>query len=220
LVSGASKERKHSADSREREKLIRLKAVVLFLHVSGAIGYFNGIGSRIFVLFALRRAKLVEQVRAVADLDARLGPFTRISVLLLLVVGLSLAFVDALWQSGWIEVALISLMLLVPLAAVLLEPRRRVIEQLAREAPEGLHPSSLEVRISDPILPVTLLTVATLLLGLVFLMITKPDLLNSLIVMGVALLLGLAPGLLVSRGRSTREPQRVAQQSETREPVG
>jgi len=46
----------------------------------------------------------------------------------------------------------------------------------------------------------------TLLLGLVFLMTTKPNLVGSFIVMGVALLIGLAAGVLVSRMR--RAPDR------------
>ena len=40
--------------------------------------------------------------------------------------------------------------------------------------------------------------VAALLLGLIFLMTTKPDMVGSLIVMAIALLLGLASSLLVS----------------------
>ena len=38
--------------------------IVLFLHVSGAIGYFVSIGTWLFAFSALRRAQRVEQVRA------------------------------------------------------------------------------------------------------------------------------------------------------------
>jgi len=59
----------------------------------------------------------------------------------------------------------------------------------------------------------------TLLLGLVFLMTTKPVLLGSLIVMVVALLLGLAAGALLSRMRRTPEPEMVDQKVQDKEPI-
>jgi predicted histidine transporter YuiF (NhaC family) len=56
--------------------------------------------------------------------------------------------------------------------------------------------------------------VAVLLLGMVFLMTTKPDLGGSLIVMAVALVLGLLSSFLVSRRRRpSQQEQEVANQS-------
>ncbi len=173
-------------------------SVVLFLHVSGAIGYFVGIGTWLFGLAALRRAQRVEQVRALTNLAGRLGAFFGISVLLILATGLYMALTAWSLQTGWIGVALIGLVLMAPLSTALIEPGRRAIDRLAREAPDGPLPQSLEQRIHNPILGTALQTVATLLLGIVFLMTTKPSLTGSLIVMAVALALGLASGLLVS----------------------
>ena len=74
--------------------------IVLFLHVSGAIGYFVGMGTWLFVLAALRRAQRVEQVRALTNLAGRLGPLFGIVFLMtnkpslivsLIVMGVALA---------------------------------------------------------------------------------------------------------------------------------
>jgi hypothetical protein len=127
--------------------------IVLFLHVSGAIGYFLGIGARWFSCTALRRAQGVEQVGV---LDGRVSPFTGIGVLLVVTTGRYLAFVSSLLQARWVDVTLVSLVLMIPLAAMLIEPRRWTIDRLAREAPAGPLPQSLELRISDPILLGTL----------------------------------------------------------------
>jgi hypothetical protein len=62
--------------------------------------------------------------------------------------------------------------------------------------------------------------VAALLLGIVFLMTTKPALTGSLIVMAVALVLGLSSGLLVSRVTRTRGQGVAAHTNRVREPVG
>ena len=193
--------------------------IVLFLHISGAIGYFISIGTWLFGFSALRRVQRVEQVRALTDLAGRVGPLFGISVLLILVTGLYMAITAWGFQTGWIPVGLISLVLIAPLGTALIEPRRRAIARLAGEAPDGPLPESLERRIYDPILWTALQTVAVLLLGIVFLMTTKPALTGSLIVMAVALVLGLASGLLVSRATRTRGQEVAAYANRMREPV-
>jgi hypothetical protein len=193
--------------------------IVLFLHVSGAIGYFVSIGTWLFGLVSLRRAQRVEQVRALVHLVGLSGPLFGISVLLILAAGLYMAFTAWSLQTGWIAVALVSLVLMAPLGTALIEPRRRAIERLAREVPDGPLPQSLEQRIYDPVLFTALQTIAVLLFGIVFLMTTKPSLAGSLIVMVVALALGLVSGLLVSRVTRTRWQNVAAYANHAREPV-
>src|SRR6266487_4270687 len=196
-------------------------SIILFVHVIGAIGYFLGIGTQLFVLVGLRRAQRVEQVRALIQLNDQSGPVSGISVLLLLAAGLYLALAAWSLLTSWILVALISLILMVPTTAALIAPRRSaIVKQLAREAPGGELSEALERHIDDPVLATVCTTVLTLLLGLVFLMTTKPNLVGSLIVMVVALLLGLAAGVLISRMR--RAPQRGMgdQRAQDQEPIG
>jgi hypothetical protein len=193
--------------------------IVLFLHVIGAIGYFVGVGTWLFVLAALRRAQRVEQVRALTNIAGRLGPLFGISVLLILVSGLYMAITSWGLLTGWIAVALISLILIAPLGTAFTEPRRRTIARLAQEAPDGPLPQALEQSIHDPILFSALLTVAILLLGIVFLMTNKPSLPGSLIAMGVALVLGLASSALVFRATRRREQSVATPVESMREPV-
>jgi hypothetical protein len=193
--------------------------IVLFLHVSGAIGYFVGMGTWLFGFAALRRAQRVEQVRALTNLTGRLGPLFGISVLLILVTGLYMAITAWGPRTGWIDVALISLILIAPLGTAFSEPRRRTIERLAQEAPDGPLPQSLEQRTHDPVLFTALQTVTILLLGIVFLMTNKPPFTASLIVMAVALLLGLASGLLVSRLTRARGQGVGTHANQVREPI-
>jgi Predicted integral membrane protein (DUF2269) len=187
--------------------------IVLFLHVSGAIGYFLGIGTWLLVLFGLRRAQRVENVRVLIKLTNLSGPISGIGVLLLLTAGLYMAFTEGSLQTGWVLVALISLILMASSGAALIEPRRRAIERLAREAPDGPLPQSLEQRTHDPVLLTVLQTIGALLLGMVLLMTTKPGLVSSLIVVVVALLLGLVLGVLTSRATRTRKQETATQRA-------
>src|SRR5438094_9870941 len=144
------------------EIVMTIYTIVLFFHVSGAIGYFISMGTWLFGLSALRRAQRVEQVRALAHLVGQLGPLFGISVLLLLVTGLYMAITTWSLSTGWIAVALISVTLIAPLGTAFIEPRRRAIDRLA---PDGPLPQSLERRIHDPVLLTALQTVTILLLG-------------------------------------------------------
>jgi hypothetical protein len=198
---------------------MNIYTIVLFLHVSGAIGYFVGMGTWLFVLAALRRAQRVEQVRALTNIAGRVGPLFGISVLLILATGLYMAITAWGFQTGWIPVALVSLILIAPLGTVFIEPRRRAIARLAQEAPDGPLPQALEQSIHDPLLLSALLTVAILLLGIVFLMTNKPSLPGSLIVMAVALVLGLASSSLAFRATRTRNQRVATPVDRMREPV-
>src|SRR5262249_27332529 len=145
--------RRGPTGGRERgECTVSTYTIIKFLHVSGAIGYFVAMGTWLFGLAALRRARRVEQVRALSDLIGRLGPLFGISVLLILVTGLYMAVTAWSLQTGWIAVALIGLVLIAPLGTAAIEPRRRVIDRLAREAPDGPLPESLAQRTHDPAL--------------------------------------------------------------------
>jgi Predicted integral membrane protein (DUF2269) len=193
--------------------------VVLFLHVSGAIGYFVAMGIWLFGLANLRRAQRVEQVRVLSNLVGRLGPLFGISVLLILVTGLYMAGTTWGFQTGWIDVALVSLILIAPLGTAAIEPRRRAIAQLAQEAPDGPLPAALEQRTHDPVLATAVQTVTSLLLGIVFLMTNKPSLVGSLVVMAFALALGLASGLLTTGRTRSRGQSGAAEAGRISQPV-
>jgi uncharacterized membrane protein len=200
---------------RKEKTIMSLYTIVLFVHIIGAIGYFLSIGTWLFILVGLRRARHVEEVRALMHVNDLSGPLGAGSAVVLLAAGLYLALSAWSLLTGWILVALISLLLIVPINAALLAPRRSaLLKQLAREASDGAISLALKQHIHDPVLLRTLQTVVALLLGIVFLMTTKPDLGGSLIVMAVALVLGLLSSLLVSRRRRpSQQEQEVANQS-------
>jgi hypothetical protein len=175
---------------------MNLYPIVLFLHVCCDVGIFMGLGAQLLSLVALRRAQSVEQVRAIAWLIPISDLIGVISALLTIATGLYMTLTIWGWQTGWIAVALASIILFLPLLiGGVIEPRTRAIVTMAREAPDGLLPEALDQRIHDPVLGAVLQTMAALLFGLVFLMTIKPSLVNSIIVMAVALALGLASGL-------------------------
>jgi hypothetical protein len=172
-----------------------LYTLVLFLHVSGAIGAFVSIGTWLFGLSALRRAQRVEQVRAIAWFIVVASPLMVFSVLLIAIAGLNMALSTWGLQTPWIAVAIVSFVLMAPVGPFVLDARMRIILAEVREVPGGQIPDTLYVCTHDPILGIAAQTLAAILLGIVFLMTNKPTLTISIIVMGIALACGLLSGV-------------------------
>jgi hypothetical protein len=185
-----------------------LYTVALFLHVSGAIGAFVSLGIWLFGLAALRRAQRVEQVRALAWLIIIASPLMVGSVVLIGLAGFRMALSTWGLATPWIAVSLVSVVLIGPTGAFILDPRMRTIMAMAREVPVGPLPAALILRTHDPILVTAGTTLAIMLLGIVFLMTTKPELVTSILVMGVVLFLGLFVSLpfWTARRRPTGQP--------------
>ncbi len=169
--------------------------LALFIHLVGAIGAFVSIGTWLLGLAALRRACRVEQVRALAWLIIVASPLMVLSVLLIALAGLDMALSTWGLHTGWIAVAIVSFVLMAPVGPLVLAARMYTVMDLAQAAPDGPLPDELERRTHDPILLVAAQTLTAVLLGIVFLMTTKPALVNSIVVMVVAFFLGVVSGL-------------------------
>lgn len=183
-------------------------SIVLFLHVTGAVLVFAGIGILIFGTVALRGAKSVEHVRALARplVAGRRVGFEHISVIdVVTVAGILIVAASGLylglavwgWQSGWVKVAIVSFALMAPIGPAIINPRLLAIASSAEQLPNGPVEQSLRRLIVDPMLGIPLQALAFWLLGLVFLMTNKPAFGESVGVMCAALLVGVASGVPV-----------------------
>ena len=181
-----------------------LYPLALFVHVSGAIGTCVSLGIWLFGLSALRRARLVEQMRALAWLIIITSLLMVLSVLLLGVGGFEMALSTWGLSTPWIAVSLVSVILIGPIEAFVLDPRMRSLLAVVRETPEGPLPDAIERRTHDPILITSASTLATMPLGVVFLMTTKPQLVPSILVMGSACIFGLIVSLPVWSAKRQR----------------
>lgn len=184
--------------------------LALFAHIVGAIGTFIGVSVWLVAAEALRRAKRVEQVRTLTGLIQPSGIIAIVSILLLGIAGFYMALTAWGEQATWIIVATISFVLLAPFGAFVIDPRLRALARAAAAAPDGPLPATVAARTHDPLVCVGLYIYLGVLLGIVFLMTTKPPLATSILAMVVAALLGLATGLLLwwtsrSRVREKRD---------------
>jgi hypothetical protein len=178
-------------------------SIMLFVHVTAAICLFIGFGSWLFGITAIARASRVEQVRTLADLMLMIRLVVPASALLVIAAGLTMALTAWGLQTGWIAVALGSLLIIGPIGTWVIDPKVRAIATVAHTLPDGPLPITLAERIHDPVLRLALHIITTLLFGIVFLMTTKPALTSAIGAMVVSAFLGLAFGILFVRARQT-----------------
>ena len=183
--------------------------LMLFVHIVGAIGTFVGVGVWLFAALALRRTQTVGQVRALTSLIQPSGVLAIVSILLLGVAGFYMGITVWGERATWIIVATISFLLLAPFGVFVIDPRLRAVAKAAAAAPDGPLPETLATHTRDPLAGIGLSVYICVLLGIVFLMTTKPSTGVSILAMVVATLLGLISGVLLLLGARTRSREDV-----------
>ena len=172
-------------------------AIALFLHIVGALGFFVVQGGEWIGLSQIRRARLPEEAHAILGTVKSADRLGGISILTTIITGVYMLLTVWGWVA-WILVVLGALILEIVLFVVLAKPRMSAMEQaLATE--KGFVSKTFHDLVNDPILWISIYTRTAILLGIVFLKIAKPDLVGSLLTVGVAILLGLASALPMSR---------------------
>ncbi len=182
-----------------------LYSIVLFLHIVGTLGLFVSLGLEWVSLAYWRRASTAEQARewlGVRGWVMRLGPT---SLVLILLSGFYMVVTTWGWVS-WIVVALAALVLIAIIGATLTGVPMGTIQKAAAAESGPLSPA-LRQRLNDPRLWISIQTRTAIALGIVFLMVIKPEWVGSSITIGIAVLLGLALALpMWRRGRAKGAP--------------
>jgi len=178
--------------------------VALFIHIVGVMCLMGGHTLLHVGLGRMRRAQTVEQVcewtTILAELDRFMPPIT----LAILLAGIYMAFTNWGWTTAWIDVSLTLFVVMMILGPVLLGRRFAALHKAAQASPSGAIPLALARQMRDRGLWTIENTFTCLLLAILFAMTIKPNLVGTLIVVGVALIAG-----LLSTLRMRHAPQRI-----------
>jgi hypothetical protein len=176
---------------------ISIYSIALFLHIVGALGLFVALGLEWAGLSNLRRAETVEQARGWLSMFGAQRRLVPISWLAILIPGFYMAFTA--WRGvAWTTIALAAVILIAVLGAALTGRRMASVGQSVGVV-SGPISSILRQWLDDPLLWASLRIRTAIALGIVFLMTVKPDLLGSLLSIGVAGVLGVLSGLPILR---------------------
>lgn len=192
----------------EKEKAM-LYTLALFTHIVGVLGLFICVSFELAGLFGLRRARLLEEIRAWNSLHQVITWAFPLAALLTLGAGLFLALDAWGWKVPWIDVAFFAFIAM-GLLGRLNASRHQQLHRALGEAPSGPVPAELRPQLHDAVLWFSTLLLTALGLGVVFLMTVKPDLLGSLLALAITILIGLGAGVAL---RGVRQTGRQSQQN-------
>jgi hypothetical protein len=169
-----------------------LYTFVLFLHVTAVLGLCAALSFEVLSLFRLRGAATSSDVRDWIEPVPGLPLVGLVSMLVVFFSGVYLAKQMAAFDQAWLKATLAALLVMAPLGA-LTGRRMRAIRQACSDA----NAINAEVfkRLQDPLLKISLSIRIAVFIGIVLLMAAKPELWESIVVLGISILLGLLMSL-------------------------
>ena len=82
-----------------------------FLHVVAAFTFMMGHGAAVAFSFRLKRERELARIQAMLDLSASMWVVFMLSLLMILIVGIVLAFIGNWWSEVWVWLSMISFLI-------------------------------------------------------------------------------------------------------------
>lgn len=184
--------------------------LILFAHILGVLGLFMALAVELASMVGTRHARTIEVVRSWSGVSKPLEMLFSFTFLLLLGTGLIMMLNVWGWGHAWIDLSLVLLILLSVMGATVNGGYARRIARRAAALEHGAIPSDLEYDLNHPIYWTSVVSMAMLALGIVFLMVVKPGWLGAAMTLIITLLVGIILAQILVR--SSRMP--VSQQRE------
>ena len=164
--------------------------LVLFAHILGVLGLFMGLAVELASMVGARRARTVETVRVWSSVSKPLTVVFPITSLVILAAGLTMTLGVWGWSHAWIDLSLVLVILMNVLGATINGGHAKRIADLAAALGHGPIPPDLRRELNHPVLWTSVISMALIALGIVFLMVEKPDWLGSAVTLVIALVVG------------------------------
>jgi len=174
--------------------------VVLFFHIASVVGLFAALAIEGVAVRNLRRVTSFEQAREWTRLWPLLLPLGLPAVLIVFASGIYLATTLGAWELSWVRPTVPAL-LLIAIAGAITGPRRNKL-QAALANGSGNLPGSMRDQLRQPVFVGSWRVRAALMSAFVFVMAAKPESPVAEIVMGAAIVIGIAWSLPEWRTRS------------------
>jgi len=174
---------------------MNLRSLTLFTHVFGTLLLFSTLVLEWFVLALIRTADTMPPLLSLRALAA-LPRLTGVAALLILLSGMRLTAGGAL-RVPWIAVALAAMVIIGVLGAAALRPLRRSIQDPPDSRAEAV--AAWKRHASSPFARASLRMRIAAALAIVYLMIGKPALVTSAVIVSLALAIGAVSSVIRSR---------------------
>lgn len=176
-----------------------LYSLVLFAHVTAVLALFACLGLEAVCLSHLRRVSTLTEVQLWIDPVPGLSAIALGSLIVIVVSGVYATIQMSGFGLAWVKVTIASFALMAPLGGM----TGRRMDYIRRLCASGkMNPSQVLGLLQRPFLKISLSIRIAVFLGIVLLMTAKPELPESLGIVGGSVILGLAAAFLVPSRRS------------------
>jgi uncharacterized membrane protein len=183
-----------------------LYLIGLYLHITGAVGLFAGLGIEGVVYSGLKNAATIQQVLPLERFMLVIRKLYAFSVIFLLLSGIFLAEESWTWNP-WIITGLVLLIALTGYGNV--TGRKLGMSILSLDKTGKFIPDEIRKRISDPFIIKSYKVKVTLALGIIFMMTTKPGWIGCMVTVVAAFALGLLLDMPSRVKQEVKEPETV-----------
>jgi hypothetical protein len=166
---------------------MNIRSVALFAHVVGMLGLFVGLALEWLSLEFLRRPSTPDQRPQWISVLTALPRHIAMAIGLILASGIYLAARVGVFDFAWVRVAFGAMVLMGLSGGLLIRSQMRAIQQSSADDADG---TRLRLHASHPLLRASLHIRIVVALAIVYLMIAKPDVGMSLLLIGGALVVG------------------------------
>ena len=163
-------------------------SIVLFLHITGAVGIFIGIGLEWFIVSNFKRVATTEQAQQWTNSFKVLPPTFGISGVLILLPGIYMS--AEIWgMNAWVISGLALYIFLAVFGSVVVAKNVGAIREALNSEGENLS-DAIRAKIKAPILTESLKMRSMLALSIIFMMTIKPDWTITIVSVGIAVAIG------------------------------
>jgi hypothetical protein len=174
-----------------------MRSLALFTHIVGMLALFVGLVVEWTAVELLRSGDQSRSSSFATNRLRRLPRFTGIAVALILASGIGMALQFGLLRAPWVGVSFAAMVLMAGLGGAALRPLLRSIGSRGDESLDQTASTLLKVSFGARV---------GVALGIVYLMVAKPDLLESASIVTLALAVGATGGVVAARSSRMTQP--------------
>lgn len=194
----------------------RVYVTALFIHLAGVVTLFACTGLEFLQVSWLRRATTVGEVQMAERIESALKVLLPVAGTAIIASGLFMLIKGWSWSAHWADVAIVALLAASFVGLAVFTPRVQRILEAAHREPPGPLSESLRAQTLDPLLVTSVWLLAALGASILYLMAVKPQTIESVVAVLVAVALAVTGSRLVGTRLSVTEEAREAEPTTVR----
>jgi hypothetical protein len=178
--------------------------IALYLHFVALLLAFFATGLAVGGGVLLRRAQRIADARLGLALSAMAAKMHPLGALGLFLTGAYLTQTAWTWTTPWILCGIVGLLVVAVVGGGVIGARERALANLVQDTPEGPVLPALRAQLNDPLSNIGGAAISFFVLGIMFIMVTKPGLGGSVLSLVLAAAVGIAVGYATQPVRAAR----------------